>query len=403
MYINFNHKNMKKFYFLILFALLFTPICVSAQEKVEEKAQLEAQVDSLELRIAKLEKRAKVWDKLKQHFKISGFIQAQYIWQNAVLSRDEMGVSLTKGESTFNLRRARLSLAGDIFRGKKAGSADYRLQVDFAGSPKIVDLWIRYRPFNELGIQIGQFKNPLSIENSEYSPPSKLEFIDNALIVQRFIHCGSNDMTGVSAAGRELGAQLYGGFIKNKEKGFNYITYNLAVFNGNGINVKDNNRSKDLVGRIMINPIKNLTLAAYYQWGESDLSSLSKAWAPKVLDGVANAKFTEIQRYGGGVAYNSKTVFARAEYIKAKTGSLISDGAYVSAGYRFCGKGLVGARFEYFDEDNNATGCQFNYTVGLSYAPWKHMLLQLNYTLSQYHKMGYRNGNCVALMVTGIF
>jgi hypothetical protein len=112
---------MKKFYFLILFALLFTPICVSAQEKVEEKAQLEAQVDSLELRIAKLEKRAKVWDKLKQHFKISGFIQAQYIWQNAVLSRDEMGVSLTKGESTFNLRRARLSLAGDIFRGKKAG------------------------------------------------------------------------------------------------------------------------------------------------------------------------------------------------------------------------------------------------------------------------------------------
>ncbi len=395
---------MKKFYVLMLLAMLFAPICVSAQDAAQEKAALESKVDSLELRLSKLEKRAKIWDKLKQHFKLSGFIQAQYIWQDAVTGYAENeGLSLTKGESTFNLRRARLSLTGDIFRGKKAGSADYRLQVDFAGSPKIVDLWIRYRPFNELGIQIGQFKNPLTIENSEYSPPSKLEFIDNALIVQRFAHCGSNDMTGVSSAGRELGAQLYGGFIKNEKKGFNYISYNLAVFNGNGINTKDNNRSKDLVGRIMINPIKELTLAGYYQWGESDLSSLSKAWAPQVLEGIANPKFTTIQRYGGGVAYTSKTVFARAEYVKAKTGSLNSDGAYVSAGYRFLGKGLVGARFEYFDENNDATGCQFNYTLGISYSPWKHMLLQLNYTLSQYHKLGYRNGNCVALMVTGIF
>lgn len=392
---------MKKFYLIAIAALLLGLGSVAAQS--DNSADIRMQIDSLQQRLAKLEKRATTWDKIKQHFKLSGFIQAQYIWQDGAVARDNSGLSLTKGESTFNLRRARLSLTGDIFRGKKAGSADYRLQVDFAGSPKIVDLWIRYRPFNELGIQVGQFKNPLSIENSEYSPPSKLEFIDNALIVQRFIHCGSNDMTGVSAAGRELGAQLYGGFIKNEKQNFNYITYNLAVFNGNGINTKDNNKSKDIVGRIMVNPIKNLTLAAYYQWGESDLSSLNKSWAPLILDNVANPKFTEIQRYGGGIAYNDKKAFARAEYIKAKTGSLTSDGAYVSAGYRFCGKGLVGARFEYFDEDNYADGCQFNYTIGVSYTPWKHMLLQLNYTLSQYHKLGYHNGNCIALMVTGIF
>ncbi len=392
---------MKKFYFIALAALVLGLGSVAAQS--DNSADVRMQIDSLQQRLAKLEKRATTWDKIKQHFKISGFIQAQYIWQDSAIARDNSGLSITKGESTFNLRRARVALAGDIFRAKKAGSADYRLQVDFAGSPKIVDMWIRYRPFNELGIQIGQFKNPLSLENSEFSPPSKLEFIDNALIVQRFIHCGSNDMTGVSASGRELGAQLYGGFIKNEKEGFDYISYNLAFFNGNGINAKDNNKSKDIVGRVMVKPIKSLTLAAYYQWGESDLSSLNKSWAPLVTAGIANPKFTEIQRYGGGFAYTGKKVFARGEYIKAKTGSLTSDGAYALAGYRFCGKGLVGARFEYFDEDNYTEGCQFNYTLGVSYAPWKHMLLQLNYTLSQYHKLGYHNGNCVSLMVTAIF
>ena len=392
---------MKKFYYCLLALMLVSPQIYAADN--DQTAAMNAKIDSLELRLAKMEKRAVIWDKIKQHFKISGYVQAAYNWNDNVNVGTPEGLSIMKGASTFNLRRARLSLTGDIVRNSKAGSADYRLQVDFAGTPKIVDLWVRYRPFNELGIQIGQFKNPLSIENSEFSPPSKLEFIDNALIVQRFIHCGSSDLTGVSASGRDIGAQLYGGFIKNKEKGFNYISYNVAVFNGNGINTKDNNKSKDVVARVMVNPIKGLTLAGYYQWGESSLSKINTLWSKTDISGIADLKHVPIQRYGGGIAYTSKGVFARAEYIKAKTGPLTSDGAYALAGYRFKKGVLLGARFEYFDEDLYAKGCQFNYTLAASYQPWKYMLLQLNYTVSQYHNLGHKCGNTLAFMVTGMF
>ena len=42
---------------------------------------------------------------------------------------------------------------------------DYRLQVDMAGSPKICDLYLRYKPSPAFGMQLGQFKLPFAIEN----------------------------------------------------------------------------------------------------------------------------------------------------------------------------------------------------------------------------------------------
>ena len=376
---------MKKFYILILLALLCSPLCVSAQEAAaQEKEQLDAQVDSLQQRLAKIEKRAKIWDKLKQHFKISGLLQAGYSWEES--------------SSTFYLRRARLSLAGDIFRGKKGAMADYRLQVEFTSTPKIVDLYIRYAPVKEFGIQIGQFKSPLSIENSEYNPKI-LEFIDYSLVAQRLAHLSSGDVTGISSTGRELGAQFYGSAFH--KKGYSILRYNLALFNGNGINAKDNNKTKDFVGRVMVSPIKDLTLAGYYQYGEG---SFAQDKFPQFYGAeVGNTKYVKYQRYGGGVAYNGKHAFARAEYIGGKTGVLRSEGAYASAGYKFCGKGMVGVRFDYFDDDLSNIQREFNYTLGVTYQPWKYLRLQLNYVYKHYQHFDKKNGNLINFMVTAMY
>lgn len=377
---------MRKLYLLILLCALCAPMSLSAQESVAaEKAVVESSEEALPQRVEKLEKRAKVWDKLKQHFKISGLLQAGYSWD--------------EGTSTFLLRRARLALAGDIFRGKKGAMADYRLQVEFTGTPKIVDLYIRYAPMKELGLQIGQFKSPLSIENSEYSPKI-LEFIDYSLVAQRLVRLSSNDVTGISATGRELGAQLYGSILP--KEGYSIIRYNLALFNGNGINTKDNNKSKDFVGRVMVSPIKDLTLAGYYQYGEGVFAQ-DKFPAFFGTDPV-NAKYVQYQRYGGGVAYNGKHAFARAEYIGGKTGVLRSEGAYASAGWKFCdGKGMVGARFDYFDDDLSNIQREFNYTAGVTYQPWKYLRVQLNYIYKQYQHYDKKGMNCVGLLVTAMY
>ena len=101
---------------------------------------------------ASLSAQAITWDEVKQHLTISGFLQASY---NLELSDSETATS------SFRIRRARVSFAGNIFEKEKWGMADYRLQVDFASSPQIVDAWVRYRPFDELGVQVGQFKVPL--------------------------------------------------------------------------------------------------------------------------------------------------------------------------------------------------------------------------------------------------
>ena len=371
---------MKKRIFTLLTIALLATISASAQNEA-------VTIDSLQHRIAKLEKRSATWDKIKQHFKISGFIQAAYFGDFVNDKTDA---------SYFRLRRARLSLAGKIAESKKAGIADYRLQVDFAESPKIVDLWVRYRPLEQIGIQVGQFKIPLSIENSEYNP-LKLEFIDYSLVVQRLARMSSHDVTGISSAGRDMGAQLIGSF--GKKEGYSVINYNLAIFNGCGINQKkDNNTSKDFVGRVMVNPIKDLALAGYYQYGEGNFNGLR---------GIENGKFVKYQRYGGGVAYNGKHGFARSEYIRGNTGVLTSEGAYAQAGWKFntakAGYVSLGVRFDYFDDNILDKQREFNYTIGATYQPWRYMRLQLNYTIKQYQHYNQPLKHCLSVMVSGIF
>ncbi len=330
---------------------------------------------------ATLSAEAITWSDIEQHLKISGYLQILYTGEYT--NRDAES-------SSFRIRRARVSFAGKIVENKKVGIADYRLQVDFAESPKIVDAWVRYRPFSQLGIQIGQFKIPLSIENSEYAP-LKLEFIDYSLVVQRLVKMSNNDVSGISSTGRDCGAQLYGGFLKRN--GIHLLNYNLAIFNGNGINTKkDNNHSKDFVGRLMVCPIRDLTIAGYYQYGKGNFGE---------------KKDVDYQRYGGGIAYNSRHAFVRSEYIRGNTGTLLSEGCYASAGWKFqttkAGSGSLGARLDYFDENIHTPSCEFNYTLGVAYQPWQWMRLQLNYTLKQYQHLDQPLAHSLMVMMSGIF
>lgn len=369
---------------LLLFACAATAV---AQDDTQAK------IDSLQNRVAALEKRSAVWDKLKPVFKLSGYIQAgyDYLW-------NEDGTST----STLHLRRARMTMQGDLYKGQKGAKASYRLQIDFCRQPVIVDLWAKYQPVNQFGVQVGQFKVPVSIENTDYNA-TKLEFVNYAQVVQRLARLGSGDMTGISSTGRDIGLQLAGGFIKRD--GYSIINYEVGVFNGAGINVKDNNKSKDIAARLSIQPLKLLKIAGYCLFGEADATTLSTKY-PAIVDGLNgyNAKYISYSRYGGGADYNNDFLFARAEYIGGKTGNLTSQGAYVQVGYKFLKKCTVGVRYDYFDENTAADGDQTNYSVALSYRPWKHFRLQAEYTRQQYRNLpNSKNGNCLYFMATALF
>ena len=373
----------------ILLAILFVMgLSAATAQTVDQQAE----IDALNQRIAKLEKRAEVWNKIKPALQLSGYLQTGYdlLW-------DKDGTQT----SSFHLRRARMTLQGDVFKGEKGAKASYRLQVDLCKSPVILDLWVKYQPFNQFGVQIGQFKVPVSIENTDYAA-TRLEFISYAQTVQAMSRNGGSDMTGINSSGRDIGVQFAGGFIK--KDGFSLLNYEVGVFNGAGINVTDNNKSKDVAARFTVQPLKTFKIAAYYLQGEAVITSLVDKY-PGMAEGWDNLNYVAYNRYGGGFDFSNKYLFARAEVIAGDTGEFCSAGLYGQVGYKLRDIFSVGIRCDYFDPDVNSSALQQTaYSVALSYYPWKYIRLQAEYTLKQYAKASQKPvTNCVYFMATALF
>ncbi len=301
---------------------------------------------------------------------ISGFVNLRYQWNGQTEA------------NSFDVRRARLDVKGDI--GTKVG---YRLQVEFAGTPRILDAYVTWKMCEWVGMQAGQFKVPFSLENP-YSPVN-LETMDNSLVIMAL--AGYADVANIAANGRDIGLGFNGNFLKRD--GFSIINWALGVFDGAGINRVDNNKQKDFSGILTINPIKNLSLAAYHYNG----------WGFRELNGEIPAGNFRRIRSGGGVKYDDGRWLARSEYIWGKTGGLHSQGAYVVAGwFAVPQKVQIAAKYDYFQRDLTNSDTRWNYyTAGVTYVPIKYCKLQLNYSYRT--SPGFDSYHYVGAQVFGIF
>lgn len=345
---------------ILLFILLLGAYTAEAQsttelEQAQQIAQLQEQVDELNNKSSK-------WDKIIGALpKISGYAQIRYDYNT-------MGA----GTSTFQLRRVRLSLAGDI-----SPKIDYKLQAELT-SFKLLDAYFSYKPFKQLNLRAGQFKLPFSIENTDYSP-TKLELIDYPMALTYLV--GFSEELGddvIKANGRDLGVKLYGEFCDG------VIGYDLGVFNGTGVNSKDNNKSKDVVGRLSIRPLDGLLISGSYMWGEYSYEYITR------------------ERWGAGICYDKGPWVARAEYIGGKTDEMKSDGWYVLGGYRFCKNFMGVARYDTFtwDNDDRSDSTDRTYTIGVLWQPVKYLRLQVNYA---YQDLFYDHGSCIQIQTSAMF
>lgn len=338
---------------LLTLLLLSILTCARAQQLPADTA--------LAARVERIETRTSGWDKLLSHLpKISGYVQTGFEW--------------SEHSSDFFLKRVRLNLAGDI--GRRVG---YRVQVEFC-SPKIVDAYVEYRPLDAVNARVGQYKIPFSIENTDYAP-LKLEVIEYPLVLRKLM--GFNDLCGLAATGRDLGAMLWGGFFRRADRLI--LSYDLGVFNGEGINTRDRNKSKDLSARLTLRPLPGLQLSGSGYWGEYGTEYMRRT------------------RYGAGAAYDRGPVSVRGEYICGTTGQLESAGWYLLAGWRATPSLMPVVRCDTFtaDCDRPSATRQNNYTAGLSWQPLKYLRCQLDYTFESCAGAPDRNG--VAVMVSGIF
>lgn len=273
--------------------------------------------------------------------------------------------------NTFYLKRVRVSLLGTLLENPNYGKLEYKVQADLAGSPKLVDYFLKYTLCDEFGVQLGQFKTPLSIENSEY-PPLKLEMIDYSLIVQRMCRMSTADVSGISATGRELGIQFFGKLFP-LESGHHLVRYNLAVFNGNGINKLDDDQRKDFMGRLMIFPVKELCVAGYY------MRTLGPH--PEIAPEYNVYDWYVYDRYGGGLAYSSQYGWLRGEYMAGHALGYRSHGAYGTIGYNINKALSLGFRYDYFvPRSDQPRNMQQYFTGAINWMPWKFFRVQLNYS-----------------------
>ena len=306
-----------------------------------------------------------------EHLRLSGYLQGGFRWdENAEPS------------NTFYLHRARLSLTGDAAKDK----IDYRLQVDMAGSPKICDLYFRYKPLKQLNIQLGQFKVPFSYEN-ENCGPTTVEFIDYSYITT-YLARNNGKYDGINGAtGRDIGFQLYGGFIERE--GYSIINYNVAVFNGSGINIKDHNSSKDFVARLIIKPFKGFAVSGSYMYAETN------------FDGN---KYMKSPRYALGAWYENGTWIGRAEYVHANFGEVCTDSFYALAGYNFKQPWSVYARYEFIKDEASIMDSQ-RIQLGTAYKPFKFLRLQcnLNYEINDLAPEAQRNSLGFNILATAMF
>lgn len=360
--------------FLAAVALM---ICAASYAQNETK--------TLEERVASLEKKSVDWNKINKYVSVSGYVIGGYDWNDA-------------GTSTFKLKNVNLSLFGNLYKGDY-GTVDYKIQLALAGSPKVIDAFTTYMPVKEFGMKFGQFKSPLTYENSMRSPTT-LEFINYSLAVQRLARMSDQDICGLSASGRDLGFEFLGSALHRD--GFSIINYELAIFNGYKLNTTDNNKSKDVVGRLIVTPVKPLSLFGYFQRGEGAYPTFNDV--TQKLEPQDTDKYLKMFRYGGGFSYTDYWGFARAEFIGGKTGNLTGDlksaGGYFAAGANITDHWKFVARYDYIDENVDSKKInEMDYTAGITYAPLKNVDLKLNYTYRQLNG-GFQDKNCVYLQLT---
>jgi len=372
--------------------LLAIPLCINAQvQPTRPNGQVKAEPKKEKAEKPEMPEKKDNKGGVDMMPKVSGFVQGLY---QANLS-DEGELK----DNTFRMRRVRLSVSGNLAKG-----LTYKIQGDFGRSPILVDAFVKYKACNEFAIQVGQFKTPFTLE----SPinPVNLEIFDYGEGVKGLV--GYNDVCGVGALGRDIGIMATGGFLQIEDKAgksYNVVDYAVGVFNGNGVNVIDNNNRKDIVGHIELHPgMKALTLSGSYYYGMYKSSNDADA----VATGETNLGHGARNRWTAGAQYNDGNLVVRGEYISGQTGFqagttdefgsamtedrfLTSNGYYGVLGYnlRFGKEGkkqtlMPVIRYEHFAKDANIEKGGTNwYTVGINYWPVKSLNFKLDYSLVQ--------------------
>lgn len=305
---------------------------------------------------------------------VIGYIQPQFEY-NFLGSDAATGNSLNS--STFKFNRARIGVAGSI-----PYDIQYYVLMEtssfFTGNPFLLDAFITY---NRLGhwakFSVGSFKSPISLELN--TPCQALYTVRRSAVVDELT--APNRDIGFMVSGASDSLNLFGW------KTFNLLKYSLAVTNGKGLGVIDDNMGKNYSGRVVLSPCKYFSVGGSYLYGKHK---------PLEVGTPEDIK----KRMGVDLEIRYKKFLLQGEYLLADdqgsyttgggcgttpelvTGSIKRDGFFVMASYMTPWQLQPVFKYESFNPDTDPAvlkDIRNTMTFGLNYFINDYTRVQLNY------------------------
>ncbi|WP_311442494.1 porin [Hoylesella enoeca] len=323
--------------------------------------------------------------------KLSGYgiVQYQYVGTDGAKS------------NSFNLRLGRVSLEGRILN-----DFYWKAQIQFNGntstlgsSPRLVDLFAEWQKYGAFRVKVGQFKLPFTFENPMH--PLDQGFMSYSQNVTKL--AGFSDRSGKHPSnGRDIGVQLQGDFLKNSG-GRNLLHYQVGVFNGQGINVKDVDQRKTVAGGVWVMPVKGMRIGVF---GMEDSYARKGTWTDEQT-GAARSGVRSLSQHRFAVSADYKTVSDytfRTEYIhstgsafrkaltktdgaEAKDCTLSADGDKADGYYALAIVPIikkqwhVKARYDLYRPTGDWAKAKTFYEVGMDYEFGKNFMISGEYAL----------------------
>lgn len=300
---------------------------------------------------------AKAQSEWFQNVKFSGYGMVQY----------QASDQDTKENNGFNLRLVRMAL-----EGRAHEDFYWKVQMQINGNTydpdksstdiRLVDLFGEWQKYEFFKVKAGQFKRPFTFENPMH--PITQGFMSYSQNVSKL--AGFSDRCGGNASnGRDIGVQIQGDFLKNAE-GRNLLHYQVGVFNGEGINQKDKDNRKDIIGGMWVMPIKGMRIGAFGWTG-------------------SRAGVGEKNRYALSGEYAQNDWTFRTEYIHSQGWNAAHTSDKADGIYALCiapiqkNKMHVKARYDLYREGKEWGSSKTMYEIGADYMFTKNLQLNLEY------------------------
>lgn len=300
---------------------------------------------------------AKAQSEWFQNVKFSGYGMVQY----------QASDQDAKENNGFNLRLVRMAL-----EGRAHEDFYWKVQMQINGNTydpdksstdiRLVDLFGEWQKYEFFKVKAGQFKRPFTFENPMH--PITQGFMSYSQNVSKL--AGFSDRCGGNASnGRDIGVQIQGDFLKNAE-GRNLLHYQVGVFNGEGINQKDKDNRKDIIGGMWVMPIKGMRIGAFGWTG-------------------SRAGVGEKNRYALSGEYAQNDWTFRTEYIHSQGWNAAHTSDKADGIYALCiapiqkNKMHVKARYDLYREGKEWGSSKTMYEVGADYMFTKNLQLNLEY------------------------